>query len=195
MKMYFVDYENINGKSLKPTLDISRGDIVFIFYTNACRNISDSTIKLIGDKGGFLKTFKVKNGVRNALDFQLSSYIGYIISKNFFANYKLIIVSGDKGYDVVCDFWRKRDINIQRIDNYSSDMCMNKNVVSESELSKYLNEKELFYKDDILEIINTAGNTQKLYAKLGKLIRNANFAGIIYKKIKPLFLAQLNTEV
>ena len=110
MKMYFVDYENINGKSLKPTLDISRGDIVFIFYTNACRNISDSTIKLIGDKGGFLKTFKVKNGVRNALDFQLSSYIGYIISKNFFANYKLIIVSGDKGYDVVCDFWRKRDI-------------------------------------------------------------------------------------
>lgn len=195
MKMYFIDYENVSGKALEPMLDISHGDIVFIFYTNACRNIPDSTIKLIGDKGGFIKAFKVKNGLRNALDFQLSSYIGYIISKNFFANYELIIVSSDKGYDAVCDFWKTRDITIQRIDNYADDPYIERDIVSETELLDYLDEKELFYKDEILDILNTAGNTQKLYAKLGKLIRNANSAGKVYRKIKPLFLDQFNKVI
>jgi len=194
MKMYFVDYENISGKALEPTLDISRGDLVFIFYTNACGTIPISIIELINAKGGLLNVFKVKNGLRNALDFQLSSYIGYIISKNFFANYELIIVSGDKGYDAVCDFWKARGITIQRIDNYADDPYIERDIVSETELLDYLDEKELFYKDEILDILNTAGNTQKLYAKLGKLIRNANSAGKVYRKIKPLFLDQFNTR-
>ena len=49
----------------------------------------------------------------NALDFQLSSYFGYLIGTN--VDNSFIIYSNDTGFDPVIDFWTVKGINVKRI--------------------------------------------------------------------------------
>ena len=47
-------------------------------------------------------------GTKNALDFQLSSYLGYIIRENEDKPYNYYIVSKDKGFECIINFWKKK---------------------------------------------------------------------------------------
>ena len=59
-------------------------------------------------------SFKVKVGTKNALDFQLTSYLGYLIGQcGMDTSY--YIVSDDKGFEVVADFWREQNISVNCI--------------------------------------------------------------------------------
>ena len=193
MKIYFVDLENISVTALCTTQEIDAGDLVFIFYSDVCKKSAAKIKDNISENGIIYKTIKAKSGITNALDFQLSSYLGYIISKNICNNYECIIVSYDKGYEVVCDFWKKRGINIHRIDNFSHDTNLIRKKVTISELRPYLDKKDIKYETDILNIVNTVVSKQKLHGNLGKIIRNSARTGKIYKRIKPLFLSQFKS--
>ena len=50
----------------------------------------------------------------NALDFQLSSYFGYLIGTN--VDNSFIIYSNDTGFDPLIDFWSAYGINVKRIE-------------------------------------------------------------------------------
>lgn len=51
---------------------------------------------------------------KNALDFQLVSYLGYMISKQDRQRY--VIVSNDSGFDPVVEFWKTfLNIDVERI--------------------------------------------------------------------------------
>lgn len=52
---------------------------------------------------------EVKTGKANALDFQLVSYLGYLIAMAPKGNY--FIVSQDKGFKSAITFWKDRGIN------------------------------------------------------------------------------------
>lgn len=60
---------------------------------------------------------EIENGTPNALDFQLSSYLGACIHKN--PDHKYYIVSRDKGFDCVCHFWRDKSVLVKRINGFS----------------------------------------------------------------------------
>ena len=111
MRMYFVDLENINASGLEYIQSITKGDRYYVFYSDACSNISEEVIKRIIDNGASIKLCKVENGMGNALDFQLSTYMGYIIREDLHRVHEYIIVSGDKGYNVICKFWKEQPAN------------------------------------------------------------------------------------
>ena len=58
---------------------------------------------------------KITTGKKNALDFQLAAYLGYLMAKE--ENGQFCIVSKDLGYEVLLDFWQGK--NIKRIDSIS----------------------------------------------------------------------------
>ena len=60
---------------------------------------------------------KVHTGVKNALDFQLASYLGYIIRDNGEAQCNYFIVSKDNGYSSLLHFWEERGITIEFVIN------------------------------------------------------------------------------
>ena len=49
----------------------------------------------------------------NAMDFQLVSYMGYLIQQNPSAEY--VIVSRDRGYECLVSFWGVRNVNVERM--------------------------------------------------------------------------------
>ena len=115
MNIYLVDFENVNESALIGIKNLKSDDSVFIFHGEQLKTISlDITKEMVDSEGNidFLSTHKTG---KNYLDFQLSTYLGYLIAKNKKANY--YIISKDSGFDSVIDFWKNRKITIIKQDS------------------------------------------------------------------------------
>lgn len=111
-KFYLVDTENVGSVwvDLIPTL--AKQDCLLLFYTVNSSGISyEDLLKLAGQEQKYemIQCFTGRNG----LDFQLVSYLGYLIKSN--AKAEFIIISNDIGYDAVVRFWSARDISVSRV--------------------------------------------------------------------------------
>ena len=120
MAIYFVDYENVSQQGLEITENPTKmidGD-VNIFYTDKCQSINMDIIHNITSLQGKVNLFHVKNGIKNALDFQLSTYLGYVISETEKGD-EYIIISKDTGFDRVVWFWETKNVKINRYQSIS----------------------------------------------------------------------------
>ncbi|MFI3227257.1 MAG: PIN domain-containing protein [Clostridia bacterium] len=110
--IYIFDLENVSGKAFTGIENLGDNDKVVVFYSQNSKNISiDTHIKII-ETPVEKEYIKVKIGGRNALDFQLATYIGCIFGQK--PSEEIIIVSGDMGFDYVVDFWKDRQCVIRR---------------------------------------------------------------------------------
>ena len=114
---HLIDLENIPVKwtsLIKPDY----GDHILIFRLE---NPNDKNYISLDDFVRFanlnlqITIIQCKNGKpkMNALDFQLSSYFGYLVGAN--VDNSAIIYSNDTGFDPVIDFWSAKGINVKRI--------------------------------------------------------------------------------
>lgn len=112
---YLIDSENIGTKWIS-YLDenIEELDKAFLFYTDASKSISCKELSVLFSFIRQLETIHCQNGTANALDFQLVSYLGYLIRMDTKSTY--CILSKDKGYDAVVHFWKAKGIHIYRIE-------------------------------------------------------------------------------
>lgn len=119
MATFLVDFENVNSSGLTGITDLAENDSVFIFYTPNAATLSFDAHKMLIETKATIKYINVAAGTKNALDFQLGSFLGYLIalheSRDFF------IVSADNGFQAVKSFWKKSmnfsDIEIKLIPN------------------------------------------------------------------------------
>lgn len=91
--IYFVDCENVGTTRLsgKP-----RGSLIFYFTSGRSR---------MGGLAESEREVKVQHRrQKNALDFVLDTYLGFMMSR-FGKSVKYVIVSNDKGFDLVAKFW------------------------------------------------------------------------------------------
>ena len=113
-KRYFlVDYENVTAAGLNGVDELDKNDFVVIFYSSHADKLSFSLHTQIIDTKAHISYFEVDSVGQNALDFQLSSYIGYILGKK--SGCDCFIVSNDRGFENVCSFWRSRGIRLRII--------------------------------------------------------------------------------
>ncbi len=119
MKYYFVDYENVHSEGFIGIDGIAKNDTLYLMYTEQCKTFSLEVLEKIVRRKINLEIYKVGSGSKNALDFQLSSFMGYIIAKNEEKECYFYIVSKDTGFDHLIDFWRKKGISVERICNFS----------------------------------------------------------------------------
>lgn len=118
IKYYLVDSENVNDNWLM-LLDLSdETDKIIVFYTKNSPHMSySSVIKLLGCTREI--KFEECNAGNNALDFQLISYLGYLMKNEELKDSEFIVMSNDTGYDPAVNFWKKRDFPVNRINvNY-----------------------------------------------------------------------------
>lgn len=109
-KTYLIDSENVGASWIDLLLKAEDGEF-FIFYTQKSPNIDyDHVINLIssGKKPTFIPCHEGKNG----LDFQLVSYLGYLLHTE--DSGEMIIVSNDTGFDAVTKFWKERGQRVAR---------------------------------------------------------------------------------
>lgn len=117
MNYYLVDYENVRTQGLNGVNKLSEEDIVCIFYTEHADSLTFGLHRRLNESKATILFRRVIAGYKNALDFQLSSYLGYIICENAENQYDYCIVSQDKGYESLVDYWKKRRVNISLVTN------------------------------------------------------------------------------
>lgn len=116
MACFFIDYENGCAFEDVTLLNLSKKDELVFFYSE---NASHLTMKLHKELENLCvkKVYiEVESGKKNALDFQLVSYLGACIQK--YPKKKYYIVSKDGGFNCVCNFWTKRKVDVKRIDGF-----------------------------------------------------------------------------
>lgn len=114
MTYYFVDYENVHSDGIVDCSELEQGDIVYVFYTEQAKNITLDILEQFTRRGIRLELDKAGTGAKNALDFQLSSYLGYVIAKHETEPLRYVIVSKDTGFDRLVQFWGEKGIQIFR---------------------------------------------------------------------------------
>lgn len=86
-------------------------DKIYVFYTMNSGNVSYEDLNGVLLSGKSVELIQCHTG-KNGLDFQLVSYLGYLIRNNENADY--CIISDDSGYDAVIKFWEGRDVDVTR---------------------------------------------------------------------------------
>ena len=200
MNYYLIDYENVMAKTI--LLDLLKKaikeDVIHIFYTKNSNTITFDSLKLIQKSEAIIQIEEVEDG-KQALDMQLSSFLGYLIKGNF-NKYDYYIVSADNDYDSVIKYWQKREetLKISAIkynnDNNNSSLkqvIVNKsssvNQVELNELLKTLiSDKQTM--DSLLQIINikTKNHKADVHNHIVKLFPGrVEKIKEIYKAVKP----------
>lgn len=202
MNYYLVDFENVRTDGIKDLSEVNDGDVVVIFYSDQCKNITLDVIANMTRKKISLTCFKVKTGTKNALDFQLSSYLGLLIGQEQSdANY--YIVSNDKGYDCICEFWKEQSKTVERKVFSEQDKEITvapvvkastaekkKRKVQASDLATIDEMKNYLSKSDspeeVLVIFNQFKTKQAICNGMSKKFKDSKRASAVYKKLKPL---------
>lgn len=110
MATYMIDYENVKTGGLNGISRLTETDRVIIFYSeNANRLTFDLHRRLMECKAS-IEYREVTVGGHNALDFQLVTYLGYLIAQDRCGQY--LIISNDRGFEYVINFWRKDGLSI-----------------------------------------------------------------------------------
>ena len=106
--IYLIDFENVASEGLSGITYLSPEDQVIIFYSTNSNRLSMKMHILIGKSVCKLSYFEVSVGGKNALDHQISTWLGYLIGVNA-AERGYYIVSRDMGYRHVANFWAVND--------------------------------------------------------------------------------------
>ena len=202
MNYYLVDYENIHNDLDNLINNTSNGDSIVLFYSETCKNISLDVISNFTSRNLKIDCFKVITGTKNALNFQLASYLGYLVGENKkAANY--YIVSNDKGFDCLCEYWESIGVSVVRICAQTSvvkpvlkqnppktkkEVKKNNKVNNDITLEEVKEiVKENSEAEFIVDVLNNSKEKTEVHNKISKHYKDSKKTGILYKKLKPLF--------
>ncbi len=155
-KTYFIDSENV-GDSWIELLELEEDETstFLVFYTSKSPRVDyEHVIALmrINKKPTFIPCFEGNNG----LDFQLVSYLGYLLHEE--TPDEMIIVSKDTGFDAAVKFWKERG---QKVIRKNPDVLLK--IVKKEETSNIEDAPVSSAEDDIPQAkkMKSVGEDQK----------------------------------
>ena len=181
MTAYLVDFENVKSDGLNGISNLKDNDRVFLFYSVNADKITFALHKKINESLAHINYFKVEVGQKNALDFQLVTYLGYLINEN--KNDEYVIVSRDNGFQPVIKWWQKRGIRISLV----ADLTKQDILQKEKELLQQVRQVIEDDKDSrlVTDYIMKYKTKQGINNALAKVYGTTK-AGKLYNAIKPL---------
>lgn len=110
MATYLIDYENVNKDGLNGVSKLTEQDRVIIFYSERADRMTFGLHRRLNETKAVIEYKKVDVGGHNALDFQLATYLGFLIASDSTEQY--CVVSNDRGFEFLTGFWRKPQYNV-----------------------------------------------------------------------------------
>ncbi|RAN65274.1 PIN domain-containing protein [Dolosigranulum pigrum] len=107
-----VDYENISKKFISYCEELTKRDYCFVFYSKADNTMQFEKVNELLQLDCKVEFIQVINGSANALDFQMSSYLGYFLQE--FPKSQFVLLSNDKGFDPVVKHWITKGYNVRQ---------------------------------------------------------------------------------
>ena len=182
---YLVDYENVKNQGLNGIQDLKGDNVICIFYSrNAPGNFTLDLHRQISEANAEIVYLKVEVGTKNALDFQLASYLGKIIAENHWRPCNYFIVSNDRGYLSLVPFWHEGNIDIEVIADLSgAGIFVDRDEIA-SKVSELTGESE--EAGNIADIIINSRTKTEVNSALQKHYRDNEKSSEIYHAIKSL---------
>lgn len=184
LNTYLIDYENVKLAGLKGIESLQSDDVVFLFYSENANTLTFSMHKKINLCPAQFNLTEVKTGKANALDFQLVTYLGYLIAMAPKNNY--YVVSQDKGFKSACTFWKDRGLNVSLV----SDLTGRDEDKVESQLAKDVRSvvPDKVVADKVTRIITKYKTKQGINNALVREFpsQGNKKASELYKAVKPL---------
>lgn len=181
MGYYFVDYENVKTTGLNGINKLEQNDKVCILYSENADTLTFGLHKRINESKATITYQKVEVGSKNALDFQLVTFLGYEIANS--NGEKYYIVSKDSGFNSVCNYWKRRRIDISLVADLTGLNIKQEQDQFTEEISKLVTDKEIA--KDVVEFIVKYKTKQGINNALVKKFKSKQ-GGEIYQAIKPL---------
>lgn len=104
MRVFLIDFENVKSDGLRSVDCLEAGDQVITFFSKNAESMSmDTYFNLIHSKAKFYAVRLDRTG-SNALDFQLVSYLGYLMGTN--EDQDVYVISKDHGFYSAVSFCR-----------------------------------------------------------------------------------------
>lgn len=211
---FLIDIENVANSGFEGLENLSAEDSLLIFYSEKHSSINLSVHQKLEQSPARKEYLSIKTGGKNALDFQLVTWLGYRLAKTPLESY--VIVSKDTGFDAVVDFWKKRGMDVSRNADLKvpgrkqtvkkaekkaekkADKEKKKAQKKEKQQQKKENEKEKKIREvrkqipeyagdapEIVQILRSTNTKQELNNGLVKIF-GSDKAGQLYKKLKPM---------
>ncbi len=184
MGYYLVDYENVKKDGLNGISELSEKDTVCIFYSQNADTITFSLHKKMNESKAEILFHKVEVGTKNALDFQLATYLGYVIALKKDKDYYL--VTKDNGFTALCSYWTQQKVNVSMVVDVAGQNMKKQQEELAAAVGKLIPDKEVAAV--VTKIIQQYKTKQGVNNALMKKYPSDNHkqASEIYKTIKPL---------
>ena len=181
MAIYLIDFENVHSDGLKGIERLAENDICYVFYSEHAGVLTFNIHKKIIESRAKIYYVEAQVGMKNALDFQLVSYLGYMIREDQEASY--CVISNDRAFALVADFWKKKGVEVACAVSLAAAVRLKENEKIASRLASLLSDKKEreFVAKCIEELSTKQGINNRIAKKYG-----TTRAGEIYKLIKPL---------
>lgn len=186
MNYYLVDYENVKTHGLDGIDDLGPEDVVCIFYSENADSMTFDLHRRLNESRAKIIYQKVDVGTKNALDFQLTSYLGYMICENRGREVSYFIVTKDHGFSSLVGYWKKREIDIALVVDVSGGNAQDTGRELRSQVEQRLKDKEEV--DTVVKLIQQCKTKQDMHNALVKQYPSKDHkkADEIYKSIKSL---------
>ncbi|MDY3730696.1 MAG: PIN domain-containing protein [Candidatus Choladocola sp.] len=184
---YFIDFENVQSAGLEGINDLTKKDEVYIFYSENANRISFELHHRLMHTLADVFYIPVEVGGKNALDFQLSSYLGYIIGQNCVSEADYYIVSKDMAFSYLVTFWKDRGVDLSVVHSLAEQKTDSIWQVLRDRVEELVSDGKLA--DRIVAIMQKCGTKQDLHTALMKDLWDIDSEkrGEIYRIIRPLF--------
>lgn len=183
MAIYFIDFENVNCDGLEGIDRLSEDDSIHLFYSASANKITFKLHLMISTCKAQFIYHEVQTGKKNALDFQLVTYLGYLVGKDKKSQY--LIVSKDEGFGFVVDFWKAQGVEVAQIINLLQE---DDNTPLPAEIEKQLEPLFADYQKELPEIRSCIRRYKTRQGINNALVKKyeSKKAGEIYKVLKPI---------
>ncbi|MBQ7681688.1 MAG: hypothetical protein IJT31_05710 [Oscillibacter sp.] len=204
MNCFLIDYENVNTNGFRGITSLSRKDRVIVFYSENAETMTFGLHRRLNESKAEISFQKVFVGGKNALDFQLCTYLGYLIGRNARPRVVYYIVSSDQGYASIVDYWARQKVSVSVIPEIAAvsapakspaptDEPPPKPDVSMKEIQTLLKirlpEKYHVHIPVIAEIIRRCPTRQAVNGELVRVFHQGGDNGIpseIYRCVRPI---------
>lgn len=132
MAYYLIDFENVKSRGMEGVELLTEEDTVCIFYSDNADSMTFDLHRKLNETKANIIYHKVAVGTKNALDFQLATYLGYLIcgQQNEGIHPDYFIVTKDNGFTSLMVYWKAQGVPVRII----RTLLWGKNPVTEQNL-------------------------------------------------------------
>ena len=137
MANYLIDFENVKSRGMEGVELLTEEDTVCIFYSDNADSMTFDLHRKLNETKADIIYHKVAVGTKNALDFQLATYLGYLICEQqregIHPNY--FIVTKDNGFTSLMVYWKAQGVPGRIIRNllWGKNPAAEQNLMTEEE--------------------------------------------------------------